>query len=256
MDFEKPLEDQIVLVTRPRLASETPLVDKLHAAGAGVILHPVIEIEPPRDWSQVDHALGRLSDFGTIVFLSGTGVEYFFARTRMLSMMDGLDQHAVAAIGESTAQKIREYGESVDLIPTSSNSESMAELLVESATGPILLLRASRGSDVIAKHLEASGKEFDEVVIYESRDVEKPDAKTVELLNDGKIDWVTITSSAIASSTASLFGDSLLQTKLASISPTTTLALRQNGFTPATEASEYNFDGLVAAMSAYTRSPR
>lgn len=249
---EKPLAGQTVLVTRPRSLGATPLLDRLNEAGANVILHPVIQIQPPKDWEPLDREIARLSDFGTVVFLSGTGAEYFFARFREKAGPEGLAKCKIAAIGESTAARIQEYGEDVDFVPPHSNSQSMAtELIEQNAPGPYLLLRANRGSDVLAKELTQAGKEFVEVTVYESHDVGEVNSDTRELLELEKVDWVTITSSAIARSTATLFGESLKKTKLASISPISSEALTEAGLAANVEATEYNFDGLVRAMASF-----
>ena len=245
----KPLDGQAVLVTRPRTTAETPLVDRLHNLGADVIVHPVIDIRPPESWENVDKAIQRLHEFGTLVLLSSAGVQHFFGRYRTEAGPNWFGGCKVAAIGESTAARIREYGEDVHFIPDQANSESMAERLSQpDVPGPILLMRANRGSDVIAKQLTHEAKAFEEVTVYESHDVETADQKTLEFLNDGKIDWVTITSSAIARSTVSLFGESLKYTKLASISRITSDAIRKTGYEPSVEAVEANFEGLVNAI--------
>jgi uroporphyrinogen III methyltransferase/synthase len=67
-------------------------------------------------------------------------------------------------------------------------------------------------------------------------------------LAEGRIDWVTVTSSAIARSLARMFGKDLKRAKLASISPVTSAVLDQLGCEPSVEASVYTMDGLVQAV--------
>ena len=55
-------------------------------------------------------------------------------------------------------------------------------------------------------------------------------------------------SSAIARSLVDMFGDDLRKTRLASISPITSATLREMGFEPAAEATEYTTDGVIEAM--------
>ena len=89
---------------------------------------------------------------------------------------------------------------------------------------------------------------MEQVVVYESVDVQSPQPEIAEQLAAGKIDWTTVTSSAIARSLARMFGDSLHKTKLASISPITSATLRELGYEPAAEAKEYTMAGVVAAI--------
>ncbi len=91
------------------------------------------------------------------------------------------------------------------------------------------------------------------MVVYRSVDVAKADDEIVGLIGQGRIDWVTVTSSAIARSIVQLFGKSLTRTKLASISPITSATLRELGFEPAAEAREYTMEGVVQAILSAQR---
>ncbi|MGH7058572.1 MAG: uroporphyrinogen-III synthase [Acetobacteraceae bacterium] len=113
----------------------------------------------------------------------------------------------------------------------------------------MLLIRASRGREVLAERLIAGGAVVEQVVAYGSRDVPSPDAEIAELLRQDRIDWVTVTSSAIARSLAALFGEDLRRARLASISPVTSAALRTCGYEPAVEAATYTMDGVVEAIA-------
>ncbi len=111
-----------------------------------------------------------------------------------------------------------------------------------------LLARASRGREVLAEQLRAAGATVEQIVVYTSGDVERPHTAVTALLRAGQIDWITVTSSAIARSLGRLFGQDLRRAKLASISPLTSGVLRELGESPAVEAAEYTMAGLVAAI--------
>lgn len=98
--------------------------------------------------------------------------------------------------------------------------------------------------------MAAAGAEIEQIVVYNSVDVERPEAESAQKLADGEIDWITVTSSALARSLVRMFGDALRRSKLASISPITSGALRELGYGPAAEASEYTLSGLTAAIVA------
>jgi len=103
----------------------------------------------------------------------------------------------------------------------------------------------------LAERLTAAGALVDQVVVYTSADLQRPDADIAALLAAGRIDWITVTSSAIARSLARMFGDGLRRAKLASISPITSGVLRELGHRPAAEAAEYTFAGLATAISEF-----
>ena len=238
-----------VLVTRPRSQSGA-LVDRLTDLGASVLVQPAIHIAAPPDWSCVDAALDRLDQYDWIVFSSSNGVHYLLDRLRQKrGNMEKMKALRLAAIGPGTADELRRYGLQADLVPNEFRAETLAEALV--AQGPrnrFLLARASRGREVLAETLVSAGAAVDQVVVYSSSDVEVADAEVAFAMKAGRIDWVTVSSSAIARSLAGLFGEDLRRAKLASISPITSATLRQLGFEPAAEASSYTMDGLVDAI--------
>jgi uroporphyrinogen III methyltransferase/synthase len=153
-------------------------------------------------------------------------------------------------MGPGTAEELIRYGHQADLVPEQFRAESLAEALASQAAGKrFLLARASRGREVLAERLAAAGGIVEQVVVYTSTDVERPSAEAAALLHAGKVDWITVTSSAIARSLARLFSDELRRAKLASISPVTSGTLRELGYEPAAEAAEYTLAGLTAAIA-------
>ena len=91
-------------------------------------------------------------------------------------------------------------------------------------------MRASRGREVLADELTAAGAIVEQIVAYSSIDVAAPSPEIAAAMSAGRIDWVTVTSSAIARSLAAMFGANLARTKLASISPVTSQTLRELGY--------------------------
>ena len=136
----------------------------------------------------------------------------------------------------------------VDLVPDEPSSRGLGAALVEKTMGPILFFRANRGSDEIAQMLHHARRKFEEVVVYESRDVAAVDPQVLQQLADGKFDWVTITSSAIARSAIRLFGSALHQTKLVSIGPSVSKELERSGFKVAVDSEYASFESLVASL--------
>jgi len=245
----RPLFGQTVLVTRPARQAAS-LQQQLHALGATTFLQPAIEIKPVADWSHVDATILNLASYDWLVFSSVNGVHFFL--DRLLAIGYDLRQLATcrfAAIGPATAAALANYHLRADLQPQEYHAEALAEQLASQASGKrILLLRASRGREVLAESLSAAGAEVEQVVVYESRDVVKPQAEIASALAAGQIDWVTVTSSAIARSLVKLFGEQLRQTQLAAISPLTAGVLDEAGFPPAVVAEESTTESLLQEM--------
>ncbi len=244
-----PLAGVRVLVTRAaHQAGE--LAALLEQQGAEVWLQPVIRIEPPESWAALDAALDRLSEFHWLVFSSTNGVQWFFRRLWQRGYdVRRLGSAKLAAIGPATAQALQERGLRVDCHPEQYRAEALAEALAPQAQGRrFLLLRASRGREVLAQRLQQAGGEVEQVVVYRSTDVEQPRQDVRELLEQGKLHWITVTSSAIARSLARMFGPLLQNARLVSISPVTSRTLRELGHPPATEARQYTMHGVVQAL--------
>jgi uroporphyrinogen III methyltransferase/synthase len=242
----RPLSGVRVLVTGSPETSQK-LRQQLSPLGADVIVQPAIRIADPLDWAPVDAALERLDQYDWLVFSSQNGVDYFIQRllSRGRDLRD-LGPVRLATIGSGTAGRLSRYHLQADLLPEYFRAESLADALADEASGRrFLLIRASRGRELLADRLRRAGAQVDQVVAYRSIDVEQPDPEVAEALSSGQIDWVTVASSAAARSLSRLYGDALRQARLASISPVTSEGLRQLGYEPAAEASPHTMSGLV-----------
>lgn len=245
----RPLFGQRIVVTRPRHQADA-LQARLAELGAEVLLQPAIEIEPPPSWEPVDQAIGQLARFDWVVFSSSNGVHAFIKRLLERGDLRRLGHAQLAAVGPGTADALASYHLKADAVPEEFRAEALASALTEPAKAgkSFLLIRASRGREVLADELRAAGGSVEQVVCYLSRDVTQPQEDVVAGLNEGTIDWITVTSSAIARSLHAMFGPSLRCVRLASISPVTSATLRELGLEPAAEASQYTMEGVVDAI--------
>jgi len=245
----RPLFGRRILVTRPQ-DQAADLSQPLEALGAEVDFQPAIVISAHPDPTQLNQALDRLATYDWVVFSSSNGVRYFLKH--LLSR--GQDARAfgkarLAAIGPGTASALTPFSLHADLQPAEFRAESLAAALREEAAGRrFLLVRASRGRDRLAHELASAGGHVDQVVVYDSTDVTQPDPIILQRLRDNQIDWITVTSSAIARSLVQLFGEDLKRSRLASISPLTSATLRELGCEPSCEATTYTMPGLIDAL--------
>lgn len=245
----RPLFGTRVLVPGSPVPSEK-LRARLSALGAEVILSPAIRVADPPDWVPVDAALDSLATRDWLVFSSPNGVDRFFGR---LFERGGdarrLGAAKIAAIGSETAERLSRFALRADLVPEEFVAESLARALVGDARGRrFLVVRGSRGRNVLADALAEAGAVVDAVLTYTSGDVEEADPDVAAALESGNIDWVTITSGSTARSLARLYGDSLKETRFASIGPIASGALRELGHEPAVEAAPHTTAALVAAV--------
>jgi uroporphyrinogen III methyltransferase/synthase len=252
----RPLFGKRILLTRP-IDRADALWQPLTELGADCLVQPAIEVSPPDDWQPVDAALARLAEFDWLVFSSVNGVQFLL--DRLLATGGDVRKLAgikLAAIGPGTTEELAKYHLRVDGQPAEVyRAEALAELLAKNARGKsFLLARASRGREVLAETLRAAGATVEQIIVYRSTDVAQPDAEIFSALKAGRIDWTTVTSSAIARSLAKMFGEDLRKTKIVSISPVTSATLRELGFPPAAEAKQYSMEGVVSAIFEANRA--
>lgn len=247
----RPLFGKTVLVTRAaQQAGE--LAEPLRSLGAEVINQPVIEIESLQSFDQLDREIARLSEYDYVVFSSRNGVQYFMQR--FLDVVGDLRDLAwtkIAVVGSRTADMLASYHIRADVVAAGMSADSLAETLFDEAPdNQFLLVRASRGPDTLAQHLKQAGGQVRCVVAYSHTDVSQPDEEIVRRMAAGNIDWVTVTSDAIARSVVRLFGENLRQTRLVSLSPGISQTLRSLGFTVAAQATLPTMQSLVDAIAS------
>ncbi len=249
----RPLFGKHVLVTRPR-GQAGDMVRRLEELGAAVSLLPAVEIGEPADWGPTDRALAELASYRWLVFTSVNGVEAFLGRLRRTGRdLRALGAVQLAAIGPATADALRAYHLEPDLVPETYTSEGLAAALKERAAGQrVLLARADRGREVLRSELAAVAA-VEQVAVYSQRDAEI-DAKTLAPLREGKMDFVTLTSSNIARALVQALDEEALgqvragKVRLVTISAVTSAAVRELGLPVAAEAREATAEGVVQAL--------
>ncbi len=253
---QRPFFGKRIGITRPMEQAGSEIEHCLDL-GAQPVLMPLIQIEPPSDWNDVDAAIAKLAEFDWLVFTSVNGVRALFDRMWELSLDSrALANIKLAAIGPATAEALHEYRLRADLVPESYRSEGLAAALVPNVKGKrVLWPRASRGRDVIIDELQAAGAEIETVVAYEHRDIESLPTATVELLEAGKLDWILLSSPSIARRLSSLLSDAAKAhlghaTRLAAISPVTADAAAECGLPIAVVATTHTWDGMWSALKA------
>jgi uroporphyrinogen III methyltransferase/synthase len=130
---------------------------------------PLIQIKPLKDYAQMDSLIKRMDIFDWIIFTSRFGVLYFFQELFKMGFDSrNLGGVKVAAIGSSTAEKLRKYGIIADLIPP---EESSAGLLSEFKKlnireNKVLLPRSDLADESLSEGLKNLGAEVYTCVAY------------------------------------------------------------------------------------------
>jgi len=173
--------DMTVAAFRPddeRLADAVELIESL---GATPVPDPMLAVEPTGARPRSD------ADF--VVLTSKTGVE--------LAAEDGWTpgDATVCAIGEPTADVLREAGYDVDLVPEQFSSSGLVDALADSVDGArVEVARSDHGSAVLTDGLEEAGAYVHETILYR---LVRPEGagESAEMAADGELDAALFTSS-------------------------------------------------------------
>lgn len=256
----RPLSGQRIVVTRAR-EQAGEFSRRLADLGADVLELPTLRIEPPSERNGMIEALTSLGEYDWVVFTSANGVTAFFEG--LLAAYEDircLGQIRIAAVGSSTAARIREFRVRVDAVPSEFVGKAVAEA-IDAADGvenrKILLARAEVANPDLCRDLEARGAIVDDVSFYRTvAETASHPAEARRLTEEGA-DWLTFTSSStVTHLNARVPLVELCRRhpalRLASIGPETTKTLAALGLKPAVEAKPHTIDALVDALRKAT----
>ena len=244
-----------VLVTRagPQSAS---FANALLARGAEAIVAPTIEITAPDDPLPAARALDEPAAYAWLVFTSQNGVDAFFAALAARNAdARAIGTARVAAIGDRTAERLREHGIRADLVPSAFVGEEVARALIErsSPSDRILIYRAQEARDALPRMLEAAGLRVDVVAAYKTVFVQPRNFEDAV----GRADVLTFTSASTVRGFCAAFGGDASGAGaargkcVACIGPITAQAAAEAGLTVDVVATVYTTAGLLDALEAH-----
>jgi len=132
---------------------------------------PLIKIQPLENYKKVDLKLKKIFTYDWIVFTSRYGVKYFFARL----MAIGLDARAlanaqIAAIGQTTKDKLLSFGITPDLIAKNESSLGLLEAFknYELKGKRLFIPRSNLSSVELVSNLRAKGATVSAIIFYKN----------------------------------------------------------------------------------------
>lgn len=253
------LAGRTLLLTRPPERSAA-FIEEAGRRGASVIAFPTIAIAPPESWEACDRALQAVESYQALAFTSANGVHWFFRRWHERRSTAGpCAGMAVYAVGERTAQALRDQGWHVTTIPGHFSAGALADALGSKGLHGLrfLLPQGNLAGDELAGRLRALGARVETVVVYRTLPVSPPDAEEVwaRLASTG-IDVVLFASPSAAASFARVYPVSRLgplssRTAIAVIGATTERAVLDLGWNPAIVAEEATLLDLLRSIEDF-----
>jgi uroporphyrinogen III methyltransferase/synthase len=256
----QPLFGRRLLVPRPRHQAGAT-AEAIRRRGAEPIVLPTIEIGPPPDPEALREAARRVRDYDFCLFTSANGVERFFRALAEASLdARALAKCRVGAIGPKTAEALLPYGIRADLIAEEFVGESLARAIIDvPGVRRVLIPRARVAREELPALLRQAGLTVDVVVAYETRPAGLAHKnRLVQLLSEGGLDVVLLTSSSTVDSLVELLGadaaELLARVTLASIGPITSATAARRGLEVAVTAEVYTVQGLLDGLEKHYAS--
>lgn len=193
---------EAVVITRP-YRQATDLAARLKAAGRTVVVFPLLDIAPLTDTTQLCDALGRLTEFSLVAFVSPNAIDATFAHLESWP-----PDVALAVMGEGSRRALARHGVTSDRFSITSpndrrraDSETLLQALdIERLRhSKVLILRGESGRELLADALRAVGANVEQVAAYRRSAVALTPSRTVELatLLNSESSWVITSSEAL-----------------------------------------------------------
>jgi uroporphyrinogen III methyltransferase/synthase len=261
-----PLAGRTVVITRAQ-SQANDFVAELERFGAEVVLCPTIEIQALDSYEWLDEAIEHLYGYDWLIFTSVNGVEYFFQRLKARERgASDLDELKVCAIGEATAEKLRELHVHVDVVPEEFKAEGVFSALERFVGGSerltglnVLIPRASVARDYLPKALEKAGARVDVVPAYRTALPPDIDRGRVAAMLSGSADCIAFTSSSTVRNLALLFDTQDLSKALAGvviacIGDITATTAVEFGLQVKIQPQQFTIPALARAIAEYFES--
>lgn len=258
--IDKPLAGKRIVVTRAPDQSPT-FLRALSDEGASIILFPCIDFVAPEDWSPLDSALSRLSEFDWIAFTSQNAVRFFRQRQLELDKVQPIgssQRPKVAALGTATAQVATNAG----LLPdfAASNARSGPEFVAAFAPlargQKVLLPQSDQADDHIPGALRDAGAIVTSVVSYRTCVPESLDSDALDRIRRDGADMIFFGSPSAFRNFAQTVGKEQMKrfakdSAFGAIGPTTAGAIRDAGVPVEFESPQPSTSEIVKAMKQY-----
>ncbi len=258
----KPLFGWSVLVPRTKEQSASTIA-RLEHHGARASVVPTISVEPPRTPQQLERAVKGMVT-GRYEWVGFTSVNAVRAIREKFDEF-GLDARSfaglkVAAVGGVTAQALREWGITPDLVPS---GEQSARGLLEDwppydpdldPIDRVFLPRADIATETLVAGLLATGWEVDDVTAYRTVRAAPPAQGVRDAIKNGSFDAVLFTSSSTVRNLVGIAGKPHPGTVVACIGPATAKTAEEHGLRVDVLAPEPSADALVDALADHGSS--
>lgn len=246
--IERPLCGKKIGVTGTKTITRK-LRDRLEELGAEVTEMDYAALVPYTENPALEQALTEIGKYHWAVFTSPNGVDIFFRYLQRkkydVRKLAGLQ---FAVIGTGTAAALEKRGIYPAFLPERYDVKNLAEGLCKKAeqNEEILILRAEHGSEILTEVLDAAGRIYTDVKIYDIQTDEEKRQNANERAKE--MDYLTFASGSGVRGFLAGGGKIPAGTKAVCIGTSTAAMLRKYGEKAEIIAETFDVDGVVEAI--------
>jgi len=201
---------------------------------------------------QIQTALQNIGDFSDVVFTSSNGVSCVAGVVGNLPEL--LRGKRIAAVGEHTAEALRDLGIEPDMIPNLASQAGLADAYNASGLPEkLLFFRAREGRELLHRALSDAGVEVQTVSAYQTVCPQEDSSEVVRLLNENQIDGVLLGSPKAASFYVQRVGDVRLadQPAIAVLGERVKAQAEALGLSVQVVAKDASFESMLDGLAAF-----
>ena len=238
----QPLFGKRILVTRAQHQADS-LAMLLTEAGAESVVFPLITIKL---LPVPDNLVLRLQQADWIVFTSSNGITSLVQNLQKIGCdLRAMGMAKIAAVGQGTAQSLKNYNLQVDFTPTQADAASLA-LEFPDPERKIAIISPFKQNDSLQSILHERGAQVDVISVYETaptHHLELPDLATIDI--------VTFTSPSTVHAFCNLATGNIGKVVIASMGSSTAMAARDAGLNVDIQVSDNTMPAFVEALEQY-----
>lgn len=192
MKNRSPLAGKRIVLTRS--ASAGPEWKKyFKKLGAIVVNVPTIETVPVPVTARIRRVFRMIGEYDLLIFTSGGGA--FSAKEIMKRLkIRPRAMPPIAAVGEKTAESVRNMGWRAAFVPSRFNSRTLAKEIKIAPGMEVLVLRANIAPKEFPEALRARGARVTDLAVYKTKMIRRPAPQFSKLVRTGRIDYLTFAS--------------------------------------------------------------
>jgi len=248
-----PLAGRRILITRA-IAQLPALAAMVHGRGAIPVLFPCLTVTVMPD--AIMQAISDMEHFSDVVFTSCNGVHSVLAvlNKHGLDAPDLLASVRVAAVGQHTADCLKQCGIRPDIVPETSSQDGLIDAYRKTGLPHrLLFFRAEEGREALAEALTGCNIKVVTIPAYRTVCPDDDASEVRTMLREGRIDGVLLGSAKAAFHYLRRIGDTELAARpvIVTISENMAAATACAGLNVQLVAKSASFEAMLDILSDY-----